>query len=77
MLLLAWKCQNKHHRSINLTCTLIELNTYEKTYGFEEMMTLLKEKSIGKKVPIEIEEDTQRKREYGGQNFYIHFGDLE
>lgn len=50
----------------------------EKTYGFEELMALLKEKSIGKKVPIEIEEDTQRKkREYGGQNFYVHFRDLE
>lgn len=49
----------------------------EKTYGFEEITTLLKEKNIGKKVPIEIEEDTQRKREYGGLNFYVHFRDLE
>ena len=49
----------------------------EKTYGFEEIMNLLKHKKIGKEVPIEIEEDTKRKREYGGQNFYVHIRDLE
>ena len=26
---------------------------------------------------IEVMLDTQRKREYGGQNFYVHFRDLE
>jgi len=65
------------------TIKFIDINTIEvtdpwkyeeipKSYGMEEIESLIMDNAIGLKTPKKAE-DKEKKRNYGGQNFYIHY----